>query len=150
MSPQQEPEKEAVSVSHPPILTRALSLTLALAVPLALTACSGNKAEIDAACADIQSNINAVDLAAESIGTDVLDDGVPFQDDHYAVLDAHVLDVERLENAARGGLREDATERADAVNAVLEELDFGDANGLADALDWTAETHDMILAACGY
>lgn len=149
----ESPEKETSStVSHPPILTRALSLTAALAVPLALTACSGNRAEIDAACAEIQSNISAVELAAESIGTDVLVDGIPFQDEHYAVLDTHVLDVERLENAARGDLREDAAERADAVNAVLEELDFGDApgNGLADALDWTAETHDMILAACGF
>ncbi|WP_017544920.1 hypothetical protein [Nocardiopsis prasina] len=138
-------------MSHPRTPTRVLSLAAAaVVVPLALTACSGNQAEIDAACADIQSNISAVDLAAESIATDVLVDDVPFQDDHYSVLDAHVLDVERLEEAARGDLSRDATERADAVNAVLEELDFGDHDGLADALDWTSDTHDMILAACDY
>ncbi|MEU2975173.1 ATP-binding cassette domain-containing protein, partial [Nocardiopsis alba] len=52
-------------MSHPRTPARALALTAgALALPLLLTACSGNKAEIEAACADIQSNISAVDMAA--------------------------------------------------------------------------------------
>ena len=138
-------------MSHPRTTSRALALVAgALALPLALTACSGNRAEIDAVCADIQANISAVDMAASSIETDLLVDGVPYQDEHADELVAHLDDVEYLESLASGDLREDATERADAVDAVLEEMDFGDEEGLADALAWTADTHDMILAACGY
>ncbi|WP_017602446.1 hypothetical protein [Nocardiopsis alkaliphila] len=134
-----------LSIPRPPAL-----LAGALALTLALTACSGNRAEIEAVCADIQANIGAVDMAAASIETDVLVDGVPYQDQHADELVAHLEDVEYLESLSRGDLRADATERADAVDAVLEELDFGDEAGLADALAWTADTHDMILAACGY
>jgi hypothetical protein len=139
-------------VSHPRTLTRALPLAAtALAAALALTACSGNRAEIDAACADIQSTISGVDSAAESIRQDILVDDIPYQEQHADELYEHMLDVERLEEAARGSLREDAAERADAVNAVLEELEF-DQNyaALEEALNWTADTHDMILDACGY
>ncbi|SIO90279.1 hypothetical protein [Nocardiopsis sp. JB363] len=138
-------------MSHPRINARVLSLVAgALALPLVLSACSGDRAEIDAACADIQANISAVDMAASSLEQDLLVAGVPYQDQHADELSAHLDDVERLEEAARGDLRDDATERADAVDAVLAELDNGDENGLADALDWTAETHDMILEACGF
>lgn len=138
-------------MSHPRTTSRVLALVAgALALPLALTACSGNRAEIDAVCADIQANISAVDMAASSIETDVLVDNVPYQDQHADELFAHLEDVEYLESLSGGDLREDATERADAVDAVLEELDVGDEEGLADALAWTADTHDMILAACGY
>ncbi|GAB3723316.1 hypothetical protein [Nocardiopsis oceani] len=136
-------------MSHPRTLTRPLSLAAAaLAVPLALSACSGNRAEIDAACADIRENISAVDLAAQSIEEDILVDGVPYQDQHADELVAHLDDVEHLEEYASGSLQDDAAERADAVDTVLVELDDGDEAGLADALDWTAETHDMILDAC--
>ncbi|MFB8762029.1 hypothetical protein ACFW4K_23335 [Nocardiopsis alba] len=138
-------------MSHPRTPARALALTAgALALPLLLTACSGNKAEIEAACADIQSNISAVDMAASSIEQDLLVDGVPYQDQHAEELEAHLADVERLEAASRGSLQADATERADAVDAILVELDQGDEAGLADALTWTADTHDTILAACGF
>lgn len=136
-------------MSHPRTLTRPLSLAAAaLAVPLALSACSGNRAEIDAACADIRENISAVDLAAQSLEEDILVDGVPYQDQHADELVAHLDDVEHLEEYASGSLQDDAAERADAVDTVLVELDDGDEAGLADALDWTAETHDMILDAC--
>ena len=136
-------------MSHPRTLTRPLSLAAAaLAVPLALSACSGNRAEIDAACADIREHISAVDLAAQSIEEDILVDGVPYQDQHADELVAHLDDVEHLEAYASGSLQDDAAERADAVDTVLVELDDGDEAGLADALDWTAETHDMILDAC--
>ena len=138
-------------MSHPRTNPRVLSLVAGtLALPLLLSACSGARAEIDAACADIQANISAVDMAASSLEQDLLVDGVPYQDQHVDELSAHLNDVERLEAAARGALRDDATERADAVDAVLVELDHGDEAGLADALDWTAETHDMILEACGF
>lgn len=138
-------------MSHPRTNLRVLSLVAgALVLPLALSACSGDRAEIDAACADIQANISAVDMAASSIEQDILVDGVPYQDQHADELVAHLDDVERLEKAARGDQRDDATERADAVDAILAELDNGDEAGLADALDWTAETHDMILQSCGF
>lgn len=138
-------------MSHPRTNLRVLSLVAgALALPLALSACSGDRAEIDAACADIQANISAVDMAASSIEQDILVDGVPYQDQHADELVAHLDDVERLEEVARGDQRDDATERADAVDAILAELDNGDEAGLADALEWTAETHDMILRACGF
>ncbi|MBR8740876.1 hypothetical protein DSY14_03895 [Nocardiopsis sp. MG754419] len=132
-------------------MPRVLTLTAgALALPLALTACSGNRAEIDAACADIQSHIEAVDMAASSIEQDILVDGVPYQDQHADELAAHLDDVQRLEEAASGDVREDAIERFDAVDAVLWELDNGDEAGLTEALEWTADTHDMILGACGF
>lgn len=134
-------------MSHP----RTLSLTVAaLATALALTACSGNRAEIDAACADIQSTISGVNSAAESIRQDILVDDVPYQEQHADELYEHLVDVERLEEAARGSVRDDAADRADAVNAVLEELEVGDYNSLESALNWTADTHGIILEACGY
>lgn len=138
-------------MSHPRTTSRVLSLVAgALALPLALSACSGDRAEIEAACADIQANISAVDMAASSIEQDILVDGVSYQDQHADELVAHLDDVERLEAAARGDQRDVATERADAIDAILEELDHGDEAGLADALDWTAQTHDMILQSCGF
>jgi hypothetical protein len=136
-------------VSHPRTRTRPLFLAAAaLVVPLALTACSGNRGEIDAACADIETNMSSVDLAAQGIEQDILVDDIPYQDQHADELAAHLGVVERLEDAARGSVRKDATERADAVNAVLEELEFGDHDTLADALDWEAQTQELILAAC--
>lgn len=138
-------------MSHPRTDLRVLSLVAgALALPLALSACSGDRAEIDAACADIQADISAVDMAASSIEQDILVDGVPYQEQHADELVAHLDDVERLEEAARGDQRDAATERADAVDAVLEALEYEGESELADALDWTAETHDMILQACGF
>lgn len=138
-------------MSHPRTLTRPLSLAAAaLVVPLALTACSGNRAEIDQACGNIQSEMSAVDLAAQGIEQDILFDDIPFNDEHYTVLENHLLDVEDLEQAARGSVSRDATERAEAVNEVLFQLDDGDFAGLEDALIWEADTQDLILEACGY
>ncbi|WP_017590072.1 hypothetical protein [Nocardiopsis ganjiahuensis] len=134
-------------MSHPRTLALAAA---ALAVPLALTACSGNRADIDAACGDIQSRMSAVDLAAQGIEQDILVDDIPYQDQYYTELEEHLFDVEFLEEAARGSVQRDATERADAVNEVLIQLDEGTHDGLADALDWEAETQDLILEACGY
>ncbi|WP_017581156.1 hypothetical protein [Nocardiopsis valliformis] len=136
-------------MSHPRTLTRALPLAAtALAATLALTACSGNRADIDAACDSIHSQMPAVDLAAAGIDQDVLVDDIPYNDEHRAVLEDHRDDVRLLEEAARGLLREDAAERFDAVDAVIWELDHGDEVGLADALDREADTQDLILVAC--
>lgn len=136
-------------MSHPRTLTRALPLAAtALAAALALTACSGNRADIDAACDSIHSQMPAVDLAAAGIDQDVLGDDIPYNEDHRAVLEDHLADVELLEQAARGSVRKDATERAEAVDAIIWELDNGDEAGLADALDWEADTQELILAAC--
>lgn len=137
-------------MSHPRTLTRPLSLAAAaLVVPLALTACSGNRADISEACGNIEANMSAVDLAAQGIEQDILNDDVPFQDQHYTVLEEHLFDVELLEDAARGSVSRDATERAEAIDEVLFQLDEGDHAGLADALDWENDTQDLILAACG-
>ncbi len=136
-------------MSHPRTLTRPLSVAAAaLAIPLALTACSGNRADIDAACGSIESQMSAVDLAAQGLEQDILVDDIPYQDQHYTVLEEHLFDVELLEEAARGSVSSDATERADAVNEVLTQLDTGTYEGLEDALAWEADTQDLILDAC--
>ncbi|MEU3019439.1 MULTISPECIES: hypothetical protein [unclassified Nocardiopsis] len=138
-------------MSHPRTPARALSLTAAaLVAPLLLTACSGDRERIDAACLDIDRDMNAVDLAAQGIDQDILVDDIPYQDQHRAVLEDHLDVVLELEDAARGDLRDVAAERADAVDSVLVELDEGDYDTLADALNFEADTQSMILEACGY
>ncbi|WP_285734880.1 hypothetical protein [Nocardiopsis sp. ATB16-24] len=137
-------------MSHHRSPQRAHLIVAALALPLVLSGCSGNKAEIEAVCAEIHAEISAVELAAESIYTDLLVDGVPYQDEHADRLETHLANVEYLEELSRGEVRADAGERADAIDEVLVQLNVGDEIGLEDAIGWTAETHDLILAACGY
>nr|WP_053107326.1 hypothetical protein [Nocardiopsis sp. SBT366] len=104
---------------------------------------------VESLCADIETHIDVVDTAAESLEQDLLVDGVPFQDQHYTDLDQHLLDVEALEELlSRDGPVRELTERADAVHAVLVELDFGDEPGLAKALSRVADTRDPILEFC--
>ena len=137
-------------MSHHRSSQRARVIVAALTVPLVLSGCSGNKAEIEAVCADIYAEISAVELAAESIYADLLVDGVPYQDEHADRLETHLANVEYLEELSRGDVRMDAGERADAVDEVLVQLNVGDEIGLEEAINWTADTHDLILAACGY
>lgn len=137
-------------MSHYRSPRRVLAIAAIVAVPLVLSGCSGNKAEIKAVCADIHAEISAVDLAAESIYTDLLVDGVPYQDQHADQLGTHLANVEYLEGLSRGDVQAGATERADAVNEVLVQLDEGDEIGLEEAINWTGDTHDLILDVCGY
>jgi hypothetical protein len=105
--------------------------------------------EVKDLCGTIWEDIDGVEAAAASIEQDLLVDDVPYLEQDADELYDHLLAVEQLEDHfADSDLGDEVTERADAVNSVLEELDFGDVDGLDEALDWVAETHVPLLEFC--
>lgn len=105
--------------------------------------------QVESVCADIQSDIDTVDTAAEALEQDLLVDRVPYQDQHFTELEDHLFDVERLEEIFSGtGLGDEFTDRADAVSSVLDELETGDEAGLAEALALVEDTRGPLLEFC--
>lgn len=127
---------------------RLLVLAAAASALLVLSACSGNRAEINATCEEIHSEISGVDLAAESVYQDMVEDGLEVQEQQYDQLDLHFENVEYLESIASGDVQDAATERADAAGLLLDGVDAGDDNDITEGADQMVETHDMILDAC--
>lgn len=104
---------------------------------------------VKSACDDVRSRMDAVDAAAEGLEKDLLIDGVPYQDRYELELNDHLTEVELLESLLSGtDLGHEVTARADAVDAVLVELESGDEAGLADALDRVSETRGPVLDLC--
>ncbi|MFE9639081.1 hypothetical protein ACFYOC_08685 [Nocardiopsis alba] len=93
--------------------------------------------------------MDTVDAAAEGLEKDLLIDRVPYQDRYELELNDHLAEVELLESLLSGtDLGHEVTARADAVDAVLVELESGDETGLADALDRVSETRGPVLDFC--
>ncbi|MGW9633470.1 hypothetical protein [Nocardiopsis alba] len=124
------------------------------APPEASDATAGEPTEIDlpevkSACDDVRSRMDTVDAAAEGLEKDLLIDRVPYQDRYELELNDHLAEVELLESLLSGtDLGHEVTARADAVDAVLVELESGDETGLADALDRVSETRGPVLDFC--
>lgn len=138
-------------MSHPRPFPRNPLAVVALAavLPLALTSCSGNRAEINAVCDDVYAQIEAVSLAAESVHQDAVVDGLDPQDQHLEYLEIHYEDMLHLEDLSRGSMRDAAFDRSEAVAYVLDGVDEYDDELLIAGVEEMAATEDLILDACG-
>lgn len=123
-------------------------VALAVALPLALTSCSGDRAEISAVCDDVHAQIEAVRLAADSVHQEAVVDGIEPQDQHLDYLENHYQDMRHLEEIARGGVQEAAFERAEAVAYVLDGVDEYDDELLTTGVEEMDATEGLILDAC--
>ena len=123
-------------------------VALAAVLPLALTSCSGNRAEINAVCDDVHIEAEAVRLAADSVHQEVVVDGIDPQEQHLEYLDDHYEDMRYLEEIARGGMQDAAFERAEAVAYVLDGVDENDDELLIAGVEEMDATEGLILDAC--
>lgn len=105
--------------------------------------------EMERLCDSVGEDIDDVETAAESIEQDILVDDIPYLEQDREVLEDHMVLVEELEALfSDTELGNEVTERAEAVDTVLFELDHGYVDTLEDALDRVADTHDPLLEFC--
>lgn len=113
-----------------------------------MASCSGNQAEIRAVCDDVHVQIEAVRLAADSVHQEAVVDGIEPQNQHLDYLENHYEDMRYLEEISRGGVRDAAFERAEAVAYVLDGVDEYDDQMLVVGVEEMDATEGLILDAC--
>lgn len=133
-------------MSHPRFPQRTFAVAAVVALPLTLTSCTN--AEARAACEAIEAEIAQVDMAAESVYQDYVEDGIEPQQQHLDVLELHYEDARVLEENLGGNAQEAAFERVEAAAHLLDGIDEEEPSLVTEGADRMVETEQAVLDAC--